>query len=86
MGDAEQLRELHDTYVWHVNAAVGEGRLDLVRELADEYVDRAMELMTDGRPTGCGRPGCAVCRRPRPTPSRPRRHRWSRRSRHADAG
>ena len=30
MGDLFQLRELHDTYVWEANAAVGENRLDLV--------------------------------------------------------
>ncbi|MCW2792266.1 MAG: hypothetical protein JWO76_1364, partial [Nocardioides sp.] len=41
MNDKEQLRELHDTYVWEVNAAVGEGRLDLVWQLADDYLDQA---------------------------------------------
>ena len=85
MGDNEQLRELHDTYTWEVNAAVGEGRLDLVWGLADEYLDRALELITGGEPTECGRPDCAVCQRPRPAVSRPPRRRWTRRSRNADA-
>jgi len=54
MDDIEQLRELHDTYVWEVNAAAGEGRLDLVRQLADQYLDEALRLVTDGEPAGCG--------------------------------
>ena len=52
MGGNEQFSELHDAYVWEVNAAVGEGRLDLVWQLADEYLDQALELMTGGEPTG----------------------------------
>ena len=40
MGDDERLRELHDTYAWEVNAAVGEGRLDLVSQLADDLPRR----------------------------------------------
>jgi hypothetical protein len=84
MGDPEQLRELHDTYAWEVNAAVGEGRLDLVWRLADEYLDRALELMIDGEPTGCAREDCAVCQRPRPAPSMPRRRSWFRRARRAE--
>jgi hypothetical protein len=66
MGGSEQLRELHDTYVWQVNAAVGAGRLDLVRELADQYLDEALELLTAGEPATCGRTDCAVCDSPRP--------------------
>ena len=90
MGDENrQLRELHDTYAWEVNAAVGEGRLDLVWQLADEYLDQAVALITGGESTWCGRTDCAVCHRPRPAPSlsRPlsRRRRWSRRARRADA-
>ena len=73
MGEKQQLWELHDTYVWEVNAAVGEGRLDLVWGLADEYLDKALQLMTGGEPTGCGREDCAVCERPRPGPTGPRR-------------
>jgi hypothetical protein len=76
MGDEEQLRELHDYYAWEVNAAVGEGRLDLVWRLADDYLDEALALMTTDEPVGCGRPDCAVCQRPRPAPATPRRRRW----------
>jgi hypothetical protein len=79
----EQLRELHDTYTWEVNAAVGEGRLDLVWGLADEYLDRALELITGDESTGCDRAGCAVCQRPRPEPRRSRRHWWLSRGRPA---
>ena len=39
------LRELHDTYVWQVNAAIEEGREDLVARLADRYVDEALDLL-----------------------------------------
>lgn len=79
MGDDERLRELHDTYAWEVNAAVGEGRLDLVRQLADDYLDEALALMTAGEPAGCGRPDCAVCQGSRPervSRRRGRRRRW----------
>jgi hypothetical protein len=85
MGDKEQLRELHDTYAWEVNAAVGEGRLDLVWQLADDYLDQALELMTSGEPAGCGRPDCAVCQRPRPALAVPRRRGWWRRTRSGPA-
>ena len=84
MGDIEQLRELHDTYVWQVNAAIGEDRLDLVNELADEYLDQALELITGGEPHGCGRPDCAVCHRTRPVVTRPRRRGWLRHRRRTD--
>jgi hypothetical protein len=91
MDDIQQLRELHDTYVWEVNAAVGEGRLDLVWQLADEYLDEALRLVTGGEPAGCGRPECAVCQRPRPANqlTRPasdgsRRRRWLFRSRNVE--
>jgi hypothetical protein len=72
-GESERLRELHDAYAWEVNAAIEEGREDLVWRLVDEYLDRAVSELTDGYGTGCDRPGCAVCRRPR----RERRRRWS---------
>ena len=82
MGDEEQLRELHDRYVWEVNAAVGEGRLDLVWRLADDYFDEALLLMTSGEQMACGRPDCAVCRQQRPADTAPRRRReWFRRRR-----
>ena len=78
MGDDEQLRALHDTYAWEVNAAVGEGRIDLVWGLADEYFDKALELITRGEPNACGGADCAVCQRPRAAFPRSRRRRWPR--------
>jgi hypothetical protein len=84
VGTAEQLRELHDAYVWEVNAAVGEDRLDLVWRLADEYLDRALQLVTGDEATGCGRSDCTVCARaeaPRGAPPRGGRLRWRRRRR-----
>ena len=39
------LAELHDTYVWDVNAAAAEGRDDLVRDLADDYFERSVRLV-----------------------------------------
>jgi hypothetical protein len=85
MGDTERLQELHNAYVWEVNAAVGEGRLDLVWELADDYLDQALKLIAGGETTGCERTDCAICHRPPPAPtsSRPgsRRRRWTRRTR-----
>jgi hypothetical protein len=63
MADQQQLRELHDAYVWEVNAAVGEDRLDLVWHLADDYMDRALRLLSEGEPPTCGSPDCAVCLR-----------------------
>ncbi|MBM7808926.1 hypothetical protein JOD57_004763 [Geodermatophilus bullaregiensis] len=38
-----ELTELHESYVWRVNAAVAEDRLDLVRELHEEYVEAALQ-------------------------------------------
>lgn len=46
----EQLARLHEAYVWQVNAAVGEGRMDLVQELADQYTEEALDLITAGSP------------------------------------
>ena len=80
MGENKQLQALHDTYAWEVNAAVGEGRLDLVWQLADDYFDLAVAMMTEGEPTDCGRTDCVVCHQPRPVKARPRRRRrWLRR-------
>ena len=85
MSEIKQLRELHDTYVWEVNAAIGEGRIDLVWGLADEYLDQALELITDGEQSGCEAEDCAVCQRPRTAPRRSRARRWSRLTRHTRA-
>jgi hypothetical protein len=58
---APALAELHDTFVWDVNAAVAEGRDDLVRDLADDYFERSVRLMMGQQLPGCGRPDCVVC-------------------------
>jgi hypothetical protein len=81
MGDSEQLRELHDNYVWKVNAAVADERLDLARQFADQYIDQALEHITGGGPARCGSTDCAVCARSRPAVAIARRRRWSRRAR-----
>jgi len=84
MSDSERLRALHDAYVWEVNAAVGEGRLDLVERLADDYLDEALRLLTSGE-IACGTPDCAVCQGYRPLPVVSRRRRWRRLRRHGSA-
>jgi hypothetical protein len=84
--DPEQtarLRELHDDFAWKVNAAVAEGREDLIHLLCGEYFEQAVLILADGLPatgTGCGREDCEACRAPRAAPSRAapprRRRRW----------
>jgi len=81
MADADSLRELHDTYVWEVNAAVGEDRMDLVRRLSDEFADKALQLMTAMEAHGCGRPDCVICARCTRTSAEPARRRWLGRAR-----
>jgi hypothetical protein len=49
-GETQRLRELHEYYVWQVNAAVEEGRDDLVAELADDYLEVALAEMAAARP------------------------------------
>lgn len=80
MGEPDLLRELHDAYVWKVNAAVAEGRMDLVDEFADQYTDEALRLMSSSGQPGCGRPGCASCAGGAPHPGTPvhRRRFWRR--------
>jgi hypothetical protein len=51
--DTQRLRELHEYYIWQVNAAVGEGRDDLVAELADQYLEDALAELT-AAPSGAG--------------------------------
>lgn len=46
--DAE-LIELHDSYVWHANAAVSAGRNDLAWDVAQEFPDKALELLVRSR-------------------------------------
>jgi hypothetical protein len=76
MTDTDSLRALHDTYVWEVNAAVGEDRMDLVWQLAEEYSDRALRLLTETESPGCGRADCPMCGRPSAPSIPPRRRRW----------
>jgi len=78
LGDTGSLRELHDAYVWQVNAAVGEDRMDVVWRLADEYADRALRLMTATPPSGCGRADCVMCARSSSAPTRRARRSWLR--------
>jgi len=73
-----RLRALHDDYVWKVNAAVAEGRDDLVRRLSDEYVEEAAHLLADEAGEVCA---CARCRgastgSPSAPPSGRPRRRW----------
>ena len=84
MGETDPLRELHDAYVWKVNAAVEEGRMDLVWQFADEYTDEALQLLAALESPGCGRPDCAICARGSPTPTVPSRRRWFRRRHPSD--
>lgn len=42
----DELRDLHDSYTWEVNAAVGRGEDRLVDRLSEEYLDRALGLLT----------------------------------------
>jgi hypothetical protein len=78
--DPEQtirLHELHDDYVWRVNAAVAEGREDLIRGLCDEYVEEAVRILAEGSPaTACGREACEACARPRRLPPPRGRRCW----------
>jgi hypothetical protein len=56
-GETQRLRELHELYIWQVNAAVAEGRDDLVAELADEYLEAAVAELAGGRAAGGESPG-----------------------------
>ena len=59
-----RLRELHDHYVWMVNAAVAEGRQDLVDSYCADYVDEAVRIMAGDWLTD--RAGSRDAERPRP--------------------
>lgn len=76
MGETDLLRELHEAYVWKVNSAVAEGRMDLVWQLSDEYTDEALELMATFQTPGRGRPDGASCTRHSSRPTGPARRRW----------
>jgi hypothetical protein len=64
----DALAALHDTYVWDVNAAVAEGRNDLVGDLADDYFERSVRLMMGQQPAACGRLDCMMCATLSPAP------------------
>ena len=80
--DPEQtarLRELHEEFAWKVNAAVAEGREDLIRRYSGEYVEQAVDLLEEKSPTAggaCAREDCGACRRTRLS-APPRRAWWS---------
>lgn len=76
MGEPDLLRELHEAYVWKVNEAVAEGRMDLVQQFSDEYTDEALDLMTSLQTPGCGRPDCAICAPAGSGRTLPARRRW----------
>jgi hypothetical protein len=64
-GAEGRLRDLHDECVWEVNAAIGEGREDLVRELVDDHLDRALRIMSELYGGPCEASDCPVCARSR---------------------
>ena len=76
MGETDLLRELHDAYVWKVNAAVAEDRMDLVWEFVEKYTDEALQLMAPPESRGCDRPRLRHLRRRRLRRTMPARRRW----------
>jgi hypothetical protein len=76
MGETDLLRELHDAYIWKVNAAVAEDRMDLVSRFVDEYTDEALQLMATLESPGCGQPDCAICAGASSSPALAARRRW----------
>jgi hypothetical protein len=67
--ETRRLRELHETYAWQVNAAIGEGREDIVRQLCDDFLGRALEIMSAGQSSvACLRPDCLTCAALGPVP------------------
>ena len=84
---AASLADLHDVFVEEVNAAVAEGRDDLVRDLADDYFERSVRVMIGQQPPGCARDDCVGCATvPRVGPPVAPHHRWLRRLRHPGGG
>ena len=46
---SNELIELHEFYVWEVNAAVDQGDDERVERLTNEYTDRALRIITARR-------------------------------------
>jgi len=70
-----RLRELHEDYAWKVNAAIAEGRDDLIDALCEEYADEAVRLIT-GAPPGGPSPPPSPPSPPRSLPPSPPASRW----------
>jgi hypothetical protein len=49
---ADELRELHEDYVWEINAAVGRGEDHIVDRLARRYTEAALRLICKQRQAG----------------------------------
>jgi hypothetical protein len=44
---ADELHDLHDEFVWEVNAAVGRDEDAVVERLSREHTDRALRIIVD---------------------------------------
>ena len=75
--ETERLRELHEDYAWQVNAAIGEGREDLIARLSDDYLRKAMQMMA-GERLLTGEAVAPVDLGPRPRTARHRILSWAR--------
>jgi hypothetical protein len=49
-----ELARLHDSYIWHVNAAVTAGHDELARDFAEELPDEALDLSSATGRAGAG--------------------------------
>ena len=45
----DELTELHETYIWEVNAAVASNDDAFVERLSNEYTERALRVITSPR-------------------------------------
>ncbi|MEP6852469.1 MAG: hypothetical protein ABJA87_07425 [bacterium] len=45
-----RLQSLNASFVYRVNAAVGDGRDDVAQALSEDYIDEAHELLADAPP------------------------------------
>ena len=77
-GETERLRDLHDAYIWELNAAIGEGREDLVAELVEDHLADAMHEMSGGHLTDLDFPQGAIRVRPHAGSAGRRHHWWAR--------